>query len=70
MGGGGGGVMTRHSGLLSGVIWSDNNFHIILYFSKGFEERVTCIKVLNYGNSLEKRMFKDKYIYCYYILFT
>ena len=39
---------------------SDNNFRIILYFSKDFEERVTCIKVLNYCNILEMSMFKDK----------
>ena len=39
---------------------SDNNFRIILYFSKGFEEHMTCIKVLNFGTSLEKSMFKDK----------
>ena len=40
-------------------IGSDNNFCIILYFLKDFEEYVTCIKVLNYCNSLEKSMFKD-----------
>ena len=44
------------------VIRSDNNFRIILYSSKNFVERVACIKVLNYGNSLGKTMFKDKYL--------
>ena len=60
MGEGGEGVMTCHSGLLWGVIGSDNNFRIILHFSKNFEECVTCIKVLNYCNILQKCMFKDK----------
>ena len=63
------GLMTRHSGLLWGVIRSDNNFRIILYFSKDFEERVTCIKVLNYGNSLKKSMFKDKYLPLLYTVY-
>ena len=43
-----------------GVIGSDNNFRIILHFSKDFEERVTFIKVLIFCNVLEKSMFKDK----------
>ena len=46
--------------IVVGVIGSDNHFRIILYFSKDFEERVTCIKVLNYCSILEKSMFKDK----------
>ena len=52
--------MIRHSGLTWQVIGSDNNFRIILYLSKDFEEGVRCIEVLNYFNSLEKSMFKDK----------
>ena len=64
------GVMTRHSGLFWEVIESDNNFFIILYFLKDFEERVTCIKVLNYSNSLKKSMFNNKYLLLFYILFT
>ena len=48
--------------IVVGVIGSDNNLLIILYFSKDFEERATCIKVLNYYNILEKSMFKDKII--------
>ena len=42
------------------VIGWDNNFCIILYFSKDFEAHVACKKVLNYCNILEKSMFKDK----------
>ena len=55
-------VMGGHDpplGIVVGVIGSDNNFRNILYFSKDFEEHVTCIKVLNYCNALEKSMFKD-----------
>ena len=44
-----------------GGIGSDNNFRIILYFSKDFEEHVTCIKLLNYCNLQEKSMFKGNY---------
>ena len=39
-----------------------NNFRIILYFPKDFEECVTCKNLLNYCNLLEKFMFKDKFI--------
>ena len=46
--------------IVVGVIGSDNNFCIILYFLKDFEERVTGIQVLNYSYLLGKSMFKDK----------
>ena len=44
------------------VVGGQTIFRIILYSPKDFEECVTCIKVLNYSNSLEKSMFKDKYL--------
>ena len=34
--------------IVVGVIGSDNSFCIILFFSKDFEECVTCIKVLKH----------------------
>ena len=67
------GLMTRHSGLLwgGGGHRVRQQFSLILYFSKDFEECLTCIKVLNYGNSPEKSMFKDKYLpllYTFYLI--
>ena len=54
--------------IVVGVIRLDNYYHIILYFSKDFEECITCIKVLNYGNSLEKSQVQRQIfiviIYC------
>ena len=44
------GVMTRHSGLLGWFMGSVNNFSIISYFLKDFEERITGIKVPNNSN--------------------
>ena len=48
-------------GIDTGVIKSDKKFIIIWYFSKDFEEHLTCTSVLkNYCNSLEKAMVKYK----------
>ena len=46
-------VVGGHDPLLRIVLvvhWVRQQFRIILYFSKDFEEYVTCIKVLNYCN--------------------